>query len=135
MFVFLDIDGVLNTEADWNRPFQLNDACVKRFGEAYRNERVILISSWRNGFVSAKNAKNTTQIRELEDKLSKYNIRIVGKTEDVQYRDEAVSHFLKNHPSITEYIIIDDDSSEYKSRNTENLMLVNSKTGFLGKLN
>lgn len=29
-YIFLDIDGVLNTENDWKRPFPLNKKCIKR---------------------------------------------------------------------------------------------------------
>ena len=31
MFIFLDIDGVLNKESDWSKPFSLNSDCIRRF--------------------------------------------------------------------------------------------------------
>ena len=33
MFIFLDIDGVLNKESDWSKPFSLNSDCIRRFCE------------------------------------------------------------------------------------------------------
>lgn len=116
MFVFLDIDGVLNKRADWHKPFSLNNDCIRLFGEEYRGSRVILISSWKNSFVSSHNEKNTLQIKDLEKRLDRYNIRIVGKVNDNLYRDHAVESFVKEHSSIKEYIIIDDDIAEYSSK-------------------
>lgn len=51
MFIFLDIDGVLNKESDWSKPFSLNSDCIRRFCEKNREARIILISSWKNGFI------------------------------------------------------------------------------------
>ena len=42
MFIFLDIDGVLNKESDWSKPFSLNSDCIRRFCEKYREARIIL---------------------------------------------------------------------------------------------
>lgn len=130
MFIFLDIDGVLNKESDWSKQFSLDSECIRRFGEEYRGSRVILISSWKNGFISSHNEKNTPQIKELEAQLDRYGIRIVGKVCDNQYRDYAVSDYLKEHPSIKEYIIIDDDVAEYSSKDVPHLKVVNSRVGF-----
>ena len=99
MFIFLDIDGVLNKESDWSKPFSLNSDCIRRFCEKNREARIILISSWKNGFISSHNEKNTPQIKELEAQLDRYGIRIVGKVCDNRYRD-----YLKEHPSIKEYL-------------------------------
>lgn len=130
MFVFLDIDGVLNKRTDWRKPFSLNNDCIRLFGEAYRGSRVILISSWKNGFISSHNEKNTPQIKDLEKRLDHYDIRIVGKVNDNPYRDHAVESFVKGHPSIKEYIIIDDDIAEYSSKNISHLKVVDNRVGF-----
>ncbi len=31
IFIFLDIDGVLNTASQWKRMYQLDDDCITRF--------------------------------------------------------------------------------------------------------
>ena len=41
MFIFLDIDGVLNKESDWSKPFSLNSDCIRRFCE--KIEKLVLI--------------------------------------------------------------------------------------------
>lgn len=130
MLIFLDIDGVLNTEYMWKKLYSIDDDCIKRFGETYKGSKVILISSWKTGFVSSGNNRNSIQIKELEEKLLTYQIRIVGKVQDAPYRDIAIKNFLKEHSSIKEYVILDDDISEYSSRNISNLKLVNKKRGY-----
>ena len=40
MFIFLDIDGVLNKESDWSKPFSLNSDCIRRFCE--KIEKLVL---------------------------------------------------------------------------------------------
>lgn len=96
----------------------------------YREARIILISSWKNGFISSHNEKNTPQIKELEAQLDRYGIRIVGKVCDNRYRDYAVRDYLKEHPSIKEYVVVDDDIKEYSSKDIPHLRLVDSKVGF-----
>ena len=46
--------------------FTLSSDCIRRFCEKYREARIILISSWKNGFISSHNEKNTPQIKELD---------------------------------------------------------------------
>ena len=84
-----------------------------------------MISSWKNGFISSHNEKNTPQIKELEAQLDRYGIRIGGKVCDNRYRD-----YLKEHPSIKEYVVVDDDIKEYSSKDIPHLRLVDSKVGF-----
>ena len=31
MYIFLDIDGVLNCKADWNKPYTINNKCLDNF--------------------------------------------------------------------------------------------------------
>ena len=42
--------------------------------------------------------------------------RQVGKVCDNRYRDYAVRDYLKEHPSIKEYVVVDDDIKEYSSK-------------------
>ena len=110
--------------------FTLSSDCIRRFCEKYREARIILISSWKNGFISSHNEKSTPQIKELEAQLDRYGIRIVGKVCDNRYRDYAVRDYLKEHPSIKEYVVADDDIKEYLSKDIPHLRLVDSKVGF-----
>ena len=49
---------------------------------------------------------------------------------DNRYRDYAVRDYLKEHPSIKEYVVVDDDIKEYSSKDIPHLRLVDSKVGF-----
>lgn len=131
MYIFLDIDGVLNKQADWKKPYSLNPQNIKTFGDAFAEMRpiIILISTWKNGFILSGNSSNSPQIKELEKSLSGYGLRIAGKTEG-QSREKGINDFLKKHPG--DYIILDDDLSEYNKK-PGNLYLVDFKTGLTGK--
>lgn len=131
MYIFLDIDGVLNKQTDWKKSYSLNPQNIKAFGDAFAEIRpiIILISTWKNGFILSGNSNNSPQIKELEKSLSGYGLRIAGKTEG-QNREKGINDFLKKHPD--DYIILDDDLSEY-SRKPDNLYLVNFRTGLTDK--
>ena len=90
IFIFLDIDGVLNTSAQWKRMYQLDNGCIARFNEYIRafstkgSVRIILTSSWKNGFDPA--GHHTPQIQAL---IAKLNVPILGKTENRADGDRA----------------------------------------------
>lgn len=53
IYIFLDIDDVLNRQCDWAKLFTVHAACVRRFSDFCQRvgERVILISTWKNGLL------------------------------------------------------------------------------------
>lgn len=132
MYIFLDIDGVLNKKEDWKHPFVLNDENMDVFNmflKRINNPRIILISSWRKGFVSPGNQNNAPYIKELEDRI-RYG-RIVGKISDtITDRQKGIEMFLSEHPG--DYIVFDDDKTEYKYEQ-DNLVLINCNTGLTTK--
>ena len=131
MLIFLDIDGVLNKQKEWKTPYTLNDENIERFCRfAKKNQgKVILTSSWRGGFIAPHHPGNTPQIKELEKKLERFGIRILGKTPILhKKRDVEIREFLKNHPT-EDYIIVDDDKNEFQ-RITDKNMFVDCKKGF-----
>ena len=114
IYIFLDVDGVLNTSDQWKRMYQLDKKCVSRFAEYAKtlkgNVRVILTSSWKNGFDPA--GKHTPQIQTLIDSLASHGIRIVGKTLNREDGDRAqeINDFIIAHKLEQERcIVIDDD--------------------------
>lgn len=131
-YLFLDIDGVLNTEKDWKKSFVLRKELIDNLCTTYPNARIILTSSWKNGFVARNSTLNSAPIKELESMLSN-NVVIIGKTEGAFKRDEQIENFLNKHPQIRNYIVIDDDISEYNSSYIKNkhFRLVDSKIGFI----
>ena len=136
IFIFLDIDGVLNTSAQWKRMYQLDNGCIARFNEYIRalstkgSVRIILTSSWKNGFDPA--GHHTPQIQAL---IAKLNVPIRGKTENRADGDRAaeINDYIQNHKiEHEECIVIDDDPDLFRSKMAENckLLLTNTNVGF-----
>ena len=132
MYIFLDIDGVLNKKEDWKHPFTLNKKNMDVFNmflKRINNPRIILISSWRKGFVSPGNQNNAPYIKELEDRI-RYG-RVIGKISDtITDRQKGIEMFLSEH--LGDYIVFDDDKTEYKYEQ-DNLVLINCNTGLTTK--
>lgn len=110
--VFLDVDGVLNTKkscvhAPSGIYVGIDEARVEilsKIMKLYRIEGVVLTSTW-------KNLKNDDEdYIYLVESLNKQGIEIFGKTEEKQERQraEGVLCFLKEHPEIEEFVILDD---------------------------
>lgn len=131
MFVFLDIDGVLNKRSQWRiHSYPLDSGCIENFCNFanHISGKIILTSSWRKGFVCSHSNSNSRQIQELEKEFDKYGLRISGKVlDDISDRGEAINQFLNNHPD--RYIIIDDDKSEF-GKPLRHLHLINPEVGF-----
>lgn len=129
MFLFLDIDGVLNCKEDWNRGPVVRESCVASLAGLLEQHpmKIILTSSWRRGFISRNNPKNSPQIRMLEEKLGKKGLEIKGTLiySDTD-RGKAIRDFVKKYPE--EYLILDDDTNEYKVL-PKNLYLTDYRTG------
>lgn len=141
-YIFLDIDGVLNTESDWRRPFTLNKKCVGAFlgyiQELRKNKKdevsIILTSSWKTGF--NKNGSHAAHITDLLRAFSEINLRISDKTEDYEGMDRGVSveMYLKKHGiAADKYIVIDDDKALFPYSPDLNLYLTNAAVGFTEK--
>ncbi|MCI7106389.1 MAG: HAD domain-containing protein [Agathobacter sp.] len=114
--IFLDVDGVLNTKADWKRMYTLDSKCVSEFCHFAKRMQVdvVLTSSWRTGY-SGGDGTDSEPICRLTEMLAKEGVRIIGKTPDLGKRRAAeVERYLYYHPEVTEYIIIDDDPAEFE---------------------
>ncbi len=131
MYILLDVDGVLNTKSDWKQIGKLNNTCVVEFCNwAVKYEaKIILTSSWRLGFISSGNVKNSPQIQELEKMLSKYSLSITGI---LRYNDNRGKAIIDFQGKYKDSIVLDDDISEmgiYRGK-IQNLYIINAETGF-----
>lgn len=136
-YIFLDVDGVLNTEMDWKRPFTLNSKCISYFLEymAYLNEKhnhevgIVLTSSWKTGFNSDGN--HAVYIKELIHAMAPEKIPILDKTEELDQLDRgrSVLNYCKPH-NIKDYIVLDDDKSLFKTAPELNIYYTNASRGF-----
>ncbi|SEB04366.1 hypothetical protein SAMN02910384_03190 [Pseudobutyrivibrio sp. ACV-2] len=120
LYVFLDVDGVLNnahTKGIRNKLWWLDDEniavftefieeCWKKYGR--ENTRIILTSSWRrNNFSSHYDGIE----KFLRERLSKNNLTIYDETEsiDVWARGYEIADYLLRHKDdVSHYVVIDD---------------------------
>ncbi len=138
VFLFLDIDGVLNTSAQWKRMYSLNNDCIVRFADYVhslpsKDVKTILTSSWKNGFDPA--GSHSPQIRELIEKLAAHNLTILGKTENDASEDRAKEindYIRKHHLEQQTCIVIDDDPNIFHSKLSDNckMLLTDARVGF-----
>ena len=114
MYIFLDVDGVLNTEADWARKtYSLNSRCVAAFCEllnSLHDPKVVLSSTWRNGI--ARDGTTAVHIDDLMNALAPAGIKSLDKTGVAPdgSRTKEIEHYLRRHAE-DGYIILDDDPS------------------------
>lgn len=133
MYIFLDVDGVLNTEADWARKvYSLNKSCVDAFCRLVKsisNPQIVLSSTWRNGI--ARDGSMAVHIDDLLCALAPAGVKELDKTaiSPDGSRSKEIDYYLRRHPQDS-YIILDDDPTlfEYGER-TAHLYLTSSKTG------
>ena len=137
MYIFLDVDGVLNTEADWARKlYSINDTCVSSFFKLYKNvedPKIVLSSSWRNGI--ARDGKTSVRIDLLVNALKPLGIIKLDKTgiSPNGMRNDEIDHYLKYHDK-DGYIILDDDPNLFEKKvNTPHLYVTDAKTGLTDK--
>ena len=117
--VFLDVDGVLNTKRTCaNAPsgmhVGIDEARVNILSKAMREngaDGVILTTTWKDL------REDNEDYIYLVQSLNKYNIGILGKTEDDRWsqREEGVLKYLKLHPEIEEFVILDDRHFGFKN--------------------
>ncbi len=133
MIIFLDVDGVLNTEEDWaRRVYSLNPGCVKCFCDLLKklpSPAIVLSSSWRNGI--ARDGSTAVHVEDLLRALAPAGIRGLDRTGVAPdgSRSKEINHYLRRHPT-DEYIILDDDPELFENKAKEaHLYLTSSKTG------
>lgn len=133
MYIFLDVDGVLNTEADWARKvYSLNKTCIEAFCRLIKsvpNPKIVLSSTWKNGI--ARDGTTTVIIDDLIRALSPAGIKQIDKTENSPdgSRSKEIDYYLRRHTEDS-YIILDDDPSLFElGEKTRHLYLTSSKTG------
>ncbi len=133
MYIFLDVDGVLNTAADWGKKlYSLNPKCVKTFCSLLGkipDPKIVLSSTWRNGI--ARDGSTAVHIGDLISALAPVGIKKLDKTgvSPDGSRTREIEHYLRRHPD-DNYIILDDDPSLFdQGADTPHLFLVSAKTG------
>lgn len=126
MVIFLDLDGVINCEADWVHPYTIRVECVKYLAMLVKalDADVVLTSSWRTGWM--RNGQCTPQIENLKYMFAMQGIKISGRTFNLGDRSCEIDDYCYRH-GIADYLILDDDLSLFKTQ--KNIYKVNAKRG------
>lgn len=108
--IFLDFDGVIN---DWYTFNSVNEKCIKilKFIVEESNAKLVVTSSNKYSFQNKFNSlENTLCYKLYIQSLVNYGLSIYDFTPCVlENRELEIKQYLKNHPEIIEYLILDDD--------------------------
>ena len=130
MYIFLDVDGVLNRESDWKKPFSINEKCLMLFAtfvKELKDPHIILSSTWRAGYTNT--GVMSERGNSLLEKLAGYGLKIEGSTPvSDKTRQEEIEYYIRRH-NITSYIVLDDDESLFPWADHINLYLTDYKSG------
>ena len=138
--IFLDVDGVLNSDYDWyathgqmvvaNNILGICKTRIKKlkFLADQTDGVIVLVSTWKNDYdayiheVMCGYPKEQLNVygRYLYQKLRKYGIHIFDTTITDEYhllrRGEGIKHWLKRHEGcVQSYVILDDELFDYVS--------------------
>ena len=137
IYVFFDVDGVLNCKDDWKIPFTVNKHCVEAFSELIKKlrkkeeVRLVIISTWRTGI--SRTGNDSEQFLHLKNILSEYGLTIYGSTPvSNKGRQAEVEYYIKRN-DVNRYVIIDDDLSLFNNPEALNIYMPDYKYGFLIK--
>lgn len=114
--VFLDIDGVLNTDKTVKRTPDgykgIEDSRVELLAnviDKYGGTDIILSSDWKDM------RENDDDYCYLISKLHKYGLTLLGHTKDKLYeRGAGIISYLNEHPEVEEYVILDDNTFDFQ---------------------
>lgn len=136
--IFLDVDGVLNSINKLKEVYQItkkphsgknypfDEKCLNNLKDIVEatNSKIVITSYWKN---------NPESLEILFDKLEEYNLSksVIGITPNKAYRELEILEYLKNNPTITNYIIIDDDG--HMGTLSEDLIKTDIQTGLTKK--
>ncbi len=113
--IFLDVDGVLNTRrtviSSPDGHIGVDDTRIRILAgviKKYSRGDIVLTSDW-------KNVRIGDDLDYLRGKLIEYGLEISAMTEDHwNHRGQGVQDYLKEHPEIDEYVILDDNRFDFE---------------------
>lgn len=115
--IFLDIDGVLNCRDSKSRSpsgfIGVDDEKVLTLREIVRQTgaKIVLTSSWKRMWFPEKELQSP-DARYLSSKLRRKGLAIFDKTDDQgdpMLRGAGITRWLQAHPSVTSWVVLDDD--------------------------
>ena len=123
--IFLDVDGVLNSEQDrfsWtlesDKHLTLLACIVRR-----TNAKIVVSSSWRGcGLIDT-----------LKKRLNDFSVSVYGKTKDIGERGLEIKEWLDNHKDVESFVILDDEDFDIAEYFPNNLVKTSTKVGLQKK--
>ena len=124
--VFLDIDGVLNTNFSKSKCagfLGIDTAKVrllKKIIEATGAE-IVLISTWMLNFEVGAYKQTAKECKYLSNKLRSQGLKVYDKINNPRWvnRGEDVWAYIQAHPEIEQYVILDDEAFKGYYENSE----------------
>lgn len=138
--IFLDVDGVLNTENtfehifnEWKntgiRRVELDEFRIEILSKIVENTgaKIVLSSTWRLGFKKENNKliPSKKETKELVRLLNKYNLDIYDVTSNINWREAAINEWLSGHNDIETFVVIDDDIKDLMTFKDRELIQTN----------
>lgn len=123
--IFLDFNGVLDTYENMDTIDEINLHIL--INAIKKTEaKVVITSSNKNVFYRI--GKHNKIMINLLNTLKHNNIEILGITKYLNTREEEILDYLKTHPQITHYCILDDDYI-FESMKEHQIKLTNQNDG------
>lgn len=104
--IFLDFNGVLDTSNTFDEIDNENLQILKNI--VFKTDaKIVISSSLKNTFYLKSEHSNT--MRKFLQILFDCGLEVIGITPYMGSRESEIQEYLKMHPEISEYCIIDDD--------------------------
>ncbi len=135
--IFLDVDGVLNNHLTSGRSpggyVGVSDGLIRNLKKIVEETgaQLVLSSDWR---LIREDPERGEDYKYLTRKLLfTGHLRLSGHTDDISWskRGKEIRKYLKDHPKIKEYVVLDDNcfGDFGKQELLEHLVLTDSKRG------
>lgn len=112
--IFLDFDGVLNSEryfhAHGYEGLMLDPACLERLKllVGITDAKIVLSTSWREHWEKEKSNCSAIGL-EMNEIFKKYGLKIFDKTPFSGIdRESDIEEWLKRHPKTSNFVVLDD---------------------------
>lgn len=114
--IFLDFDGIINDYITINEINEYNVEILKKIVNE-TDAKVVVTSSWKYPYQkNNKNMRDFLNNNYCARALKENGIDIIDWTpyirkQEIKYeqREQEILEYLRNHPEVTEYLILDDD--------------------------
>ena len=135
--IFLDIDGVLNTEAYrenpdvdyFEAPISEIHMCLLEYLVKQTDAKIVLSSTWREYWKKGKTQSDPFGVY-INKLFSKYGLEIYDKTPELRDRSDEIDAWKKLHQGEVEsYVILDDFDFEWSQENEKHLVKTTDENG------